>query len=273
MGNDWNSIEAFEGAIPVFPLPNVAFFPQTLLPLHIFEPRYRAMVADVIEGDGLIAMALLRPAWEVECRNIRNKVRRAMPSVSSDFSATDNSLSFPSTLAGSEIKEKPAIMPTVCVGRIVKHEPLPDGCSNILLMGLSRALIEKELPCAFPYRVAQLSTLEDRRSDEAGADFLLDLRSRIGALCEGLSDGLDDESRCIRRILESSLPLGMIVDVLTATLPFDVYTKHAILAELDIANRAYRFLDYLNDLSRFRRLPSRQRPPTQNADYIQVYLN
>ena len=52
----------FSGRAPLFPLPNVALFPQVLLPLHIFEPRYRQMTADALDGDGLIAMATLKPA-------------------------------------------------------------------------------------------------------------------------------------------------------------------------------------------------------------------
>jgi Lon protease-like protein len=50
--------------IPLFPLPNVVLFPNVFLPLHIFEPRYRAMVADALDGDRLIGMVLLRPGWE-----------------------------------------------------------------------------------------------------------------------------------------------------------------------------------------------------------------
>ena len=50
--------------IPIFPLPNAVLFPGVFLPLHIFEPRYRAMVADALEGDRLIGMMLLKPGWE-----------------------------------------------------------------------------------------------------------------------------------------------------------------------------------------------------------------
>src|SRR5437773_1189473 len=50
--------------IPLFPLPNVVLFPNVFLPLHIFEPRYREMVADAIASDRMIGMALLRPAWD-----------------------------------------------------------------------------------------------------------------------------------------------------------------------------------------------------------------
>ena len=50
--------------IPVFPLPDVVFFPGTVLPLHVFETRYRAMVRDALAADRTIAVALLQPGWE-----------------------------------------------------------------------------------------------------------------------------------------------------------------------------------------------------------------
>src|SRR3954464_13878825 len=50
--------------LPIFPLPNVVLFPSVFLPLHIFEPRYREMVADTLKDDRLIGMVLLRPGWQ-----------------------------------------------------------------------------------------------------------------------------------------------------------------------------------------------------------------
>jgi Lon protease-like protein len=50
--------------IPLFPLPNVVLFPNVVLPLHIFEARYREMTADALKGDRIIGMVLLRPGWE-----------------------------------------------------------------------------------------------------------------------------------------------------------------------------------------------------------------
>src|SRR5947209_4114241 len=86
-------------AVPLFPLPNVVLFPRAVLPLHIFEERYRAMMADALAGDRQVAMALLKPGWE------KNYYAR------------------------------PAIEPVVCLGRILSHERLPDGCYNFLLQG------------------------------------------------------------------------------------------------------------------------------------------
>jgi len=50
--------------IPIFPLPNVVLFPNVFLPLHVFEPRYRAMVAETLEGDRIIGMVLRQPGYE-----------------------------------------------------------------------------------------------------------------------------------------------------------------------------------------------------------------
>lgn len=104
---------------PVFPLPNVVFFPKTYLPLHIFEPRYRQMVADATAGGQCIAMALLKEGWE------------------------------------SDYYGNPPVYPVVCVGRLVSVQPLPDGRSNILLQGLERGAIQEEY-FDKPYRQATI---------------------------------------------------------------------------------------------------------------------
>ena len=85
--------------IPLFPLPTTVFYPNTSLPLHIFEPRYRSMVADALNGKGEIGMILLRPGWE------------------SDYQGT------------------PEIMTIGCAGKISSHSQLPEGKYNILLSG------------------------------------------------------------------------------------------------------------------------------------------
>jgi uncharacterized protein len=105
--------------LPVFPLPNVVFFPRTYLPLHIFEPRYRRMVADAGVGSRCIAMALLKEGWE------------------------------------SDYYGNPEIYSTLCVGRIISMHPLSDGRSNILLQGLERGVLQEE-HFEKPYREATI---------------------------------------------------------------------------------------------------------------------
>jgi len=94
--------------IPIFPLPNVVLFPEVPLPLYIFEPRYRDMVRDALDGPRLIGMTLLRPDWE------------------------------------AQYAEAPDVYPIGCAGRIVDATPLPDGQFNILLAGLREFEIVSE---------------------------------------------------------------------------------------------------------------------------------
>ena len=95
--------------IRLFPLAQCILLPHATVPLHIFEPRYRAMTKDALDSDGLIAMAT--------------------------FDGDDYRHDYEGT---------PPIRPTVCVGYIVHHERLFDGRYNILLQGIARATIEEE---------------------------------------------------------------------------------------------------------------------------------
>lgn len=108
--------------IPIFPLPNVVLFPNVFLPLHIFEPRYREMVADALDGDRLIGMVLLRPSWQ------------------------------------ADYEGRPPVYPIGCAGLITHAEQLPDGRSNIVLRGLEKFRIVREEP-GRSYRRAQVDGL------------------------------------------------------------------------------------------------------------------
>lgn len=122
--------------IPIFPLPNVVLFPHVFLPLHIFEPRYRAMVADALEGDRLIGMVLLRPGWE------------------------------------GRYDGRPPVYPIGCAGVITHHDRLPDGRYNIVLRGLQKFRITGEDEGRL-YRVARIEgqheTLAEGEREEIGA--------------------------------------------------------------------------------------------------------
>lgn len=113
--------------IPVFALPNVVLFPKTYLPLHIFEPRYRAMVSDAAMSGQCIGMALLKEGWETDYYG------------------------------------HPPVFSTGCVGRLASVQPLADGRSNILLQGLERFVIEREWYDK-AYREATISLTVDRKS-------------------------------------------------------------------------------------------------------------
>src|SRR5262249_60321048 len=94
--------------LPLFPLPNVLLFPTVFLPLHIFEPRYREMVADALAADRMLGMALLRPGWD------------------------------------RDYEGRPPIYPIGCSGVMTHVERLGDGRYNIGLRGLERVRIVGE---------------------------------------------------------------------------------------------------------------------------------
>jgi len=119
--------------VPMFPLPNVVLFPRMFLPLHIFEPRYRAMTQAALEGDRLIAMALLRPGWQ------------------------DN-------YAGS-----PAVHSIVGLGRIVEDNRLDDGRYNLVLYGAARLRLVTEVS-QDPFRRVQVEPLLERPATGAAYD-------------------------------------------------------------------------------------------------------
>ena len=106
--------------IPLFPLPNVVLFPNVFLPLHVFEPRYRAMIGDALDGDRIVGMVLLQPGYE------------------------------------ADYEGRPPVFPIGCAGLITRAEPLGDGRYNVILRGLERFRIERE-DTDRPYRVAHVS--------------------------------------------------------------------------------------------------------------------
>ncbi len=135
---------------PIFPLPDVTFFPHTLMPLHVFEARYRVMVIDALERDRRLAVVRLQPGYEA-------------------------------TYAG-----KPAVHTVGGLGEIVSCERLATGRYNILLRGECRVRIEQELPSDTLYRVVRARRLVD---GEAAGDAAPAL-ARIRAACRTLLGAL-----------------------------------------------------------------------------------
>jgi uncharacterized protein len=152
--------------IPIFPLPNVVFFPRMPLPLHIFEPRYREMVRAATRGPRLIGMALLQSGWE------------------------------------GSYEGRPPIFAIGTVGEMVRMEELPDGRFNIVLRGLREYTVVRELERA-AYREAVVTWRPSPEEDlaagarQAIATLVQRYLARIGRETgpEGLlRDSVDDET-------------------------------------------------------------------------------
>jgi uncharacterized protein len=128
--------------IPLFPLGNVVLFPHVPVPLHIFEPRYRKMVADALGGPRVIGMILLRPGWE------------------------------------KDYDGRPPVFEAGCAGLIDRWEELPDGRYNILLRGLVRFRVREEHDRDI-YRMASVDALPDQAGPEATVSLI---RERVVGL-------------------------------------------------------------------------------------------
>jgi Lon protease-like protein len=140
-------------SLPLFPLPDVVLFPNVFLPLHVFEPRYRAMVEDVLAGDRLIGMVLLKPGWE------------------------------------PDYDGRPPVYGVGCAGLVTHAERLPDGRFNLVLRGLSKFRISGERADQV-YRVASVETALETLAD-ADRILLGDECRRLEALLVTALEGSD----------------------------------------------------------------------------------
>jgi Lon protease-like protein len=133
--------------LPLFPLPNVVLFPQVPLPLHIFEPRYRKMVADVLEGHRAIGMTLLRASPEEDGHG------------------------------------RPSIYTTGCAGLIERCQPLEDGRYDLVLRGVARFRVVEE-KAGEPYRQGVVEyrgdLMGDRRELDAARERVVTALEREG---------------------------------------------------------------------------------------------
>jgi Lon protease-like protein len=214
------------GAVPLFPLPNVVLFPRAILPLHIFEERYKEMTADALNGDRRIAMALLRPGWE------------------------------------KSYYGHPRIEPVVCVGKILSHEKLPDGKYNFLLQGDLRARIAGEHGDR-TYRLARLEPLCQTSIIEID---LADERLRLdGIFAEEMFTSLPG-LRQFQKLLSSPLPTADVADLLAFNLLDDVQLKQSLLADCDVRRRVNRTISAIQDLRPVLEAAVRRRCPGESLN-------
>jgi Lon protease-like protein len=143
--------------IPIFPLDKVVLFPNVFLPLHIFEPRYKAMVSDAIEGDRIIGMVLLRPGFE------------------------------------ANYEGRPPVYPLGCAGVVTHHDRLPDGRFNIVLRGIGKFRITGE-DDSRAYRLAQVQAVPEPM-DAPQREELRRQRQRLEALLAAAVERSGSEPR------------------------------------------------------------------------------
>jgi Lon protease-like protein len=196
--------------VPIFPLPDVTFFPHTLLPLHVFEARYRAMVMDALARDRRLCVVQLAPGYEAD-------------------------------YAG-----KPAVRPVGGLGEIVSWERLANGRYNMLLRGDARVRIERELPSDTLYRLVSVRRLED----VGPAGDVVPVLARIRAAARGLLDALGRPRDLLETALAEGQPSGAVADRVAAAVLPDPGLRQALLETLDVDARVARVADALEALVR-----------------------
>jgi len=208
--------------VRLFPLPNLVMFPHVVQPLHIFEPRYCDLLEDALLSDKQIAIVLLEPGWE------------------------------------RDYDGRPAIAPVACLGKVIAHERMPTGRHNILLRGLHRAVIRRELPASRAFRQAEVDLLGDffpasgvaRRTTVQRQ--LVELARKLLPDSAALHEQLDE-------LLASQVSLGMLTDIFSYTLGFPTAVKQRLLAEWNVDRRAALLTGKLAALAQRLELP-----PTEN---------
>lgn len=210
----------FSGKVPLFPLPGCVFFPHTLLPLHIFEPRYRAMTRDALgleswdepggpvragrRGERLIAMARLREGFDTELTHGEEAVTES---------------------------DRPPIHDTVCIGKIVAEQELPDGRFHIVLRGVVRAAVKSERLTESGYRLAAVAPLPDC----CGARPDLDRPARTKQITDrfvGLFPDVDLPDVLTRAFGRCVTP-GMVCDVVASVLQLSPDESQELLDQTD----------------------------------------
>lgn len=198
----------FSKPMPLFPLQAVTLMPHAVLQLHIFEPRYKRLVADALDGPGQIAMAVYRSASSGEDQWTLDYTGR------------------------------PALRPAVCVGQVVQHHRYDDGRYNLMIQGVCRARITHELPPDEdrPYRVAMLEPVGLEAVDE---DELQPFRSRLAQmLSETTLSDLKEAAGVCKHLGDEDIPTSAIVELITFAILGDSEVRYRLLAEGDVALRA-----------------------------------
>src|SRR4051812_15718215 len=195
MDDDYD-LRDFGNVCRLFPLPGVVLFPHAVLPLHIFEPRYRQMTEDALATDRLITIVQVRPPEEW-------------------------------TTPG-----QPTLEEYGCLGRIVKHERLPDGRFRFLLLGRKRVRLAREIPSDKLYRSAQVEIIEDIEPDGADQPRRAEL---IALFRRSFADRIDPD---LDKLFDSDLPLGVLTDIVAQAMGLPSEAKQMLLSEPHVSLRA-----------------------------------
>jgi Lon protease-like protein len=195
--------------LPIFPLPDLVLFPHTLLPLHIFEPRYRAMVADCLARDRRLAIVGLKPGYDADYHG------------------------------------RPPVHAVAGLGRIVQCERLASGRFNMILRGEGRVRIDRELPTDTLYRLVEAVELPEVGGDREAVPALLEM---VRTTCRQILQAVKRATPEMEATLAEAAPPGVLCDQVASALIPVPETRQALLEEADVERRLRRLLAELSGL-------------------------
>jgi Lon protease-like protein len=213
----------FANRCRLFPLPEVVLFPHAVLPLHIFEPRYRQMTEDALAGDRLVTIVQLRGP----------------------------------TLGTTDALGSPPVEAVGCLGRILQHERLPHGRFNVLLLGRKRVRLVREVPTDRLYRTSDVEVLDDDYGGEPEGPRRDELIRLFRAVFEKQRRLHPD----LAARLENALSLGVLTDIIAHALGLPPALKQHLLAEPRVHHRADTLITVLRPLARAGADPRAFPPP------------
>lgn len=217
-------LQNFSGRVRLFPLPSLILFPHVVQPLHIFEPRYLELVEESLAADHLLSPVWLQPGWE-----------RAYD-------------------------QRPAIAPVACLARILSHQRLQDGTINLLVQGLRRAAIRRELPATRSFRQAEVDLLDDFYPSSGSArrhqmqQALVDLTRELLPERDALNEQFDE-------LLANPSSLGLMTDVFAFGLNLPLAVKQQLLADWNVDRRGRMLLERLRAMQGSPPPPAQDLPP------------
>ena len=196
-------------ALPIFPLPNCVLLPGGLMPLHVFEPRYRELTRDCLAGNHLMGVARLRPGYETSYYGC------------------------------------PPVYERFGVGRIICSEELPDGRFALLLRGVARVELARELPAERAYRRVEARLLADATCNH---DEAIGHHRQLVALCDRLAEVIDQGGPQLRDLVRTFEEPGACADAIAAALVMDADARQELLEAIDPMIRIQRTLGHVSQI-------------------------
>jgi ATP-dependent Lon protease len=186
----------------LFPIEDVVLFPDSMIPLHIFEARYRKMVRDVLGSNRLVAISL-----QLEKENLEDGTAPRVASVAS-------------------------------VGELVLAQELPDGRFNLVVRGRARIGIDEELPSDEPYRLVTAHEIPDDSPTQV--DDISEADAALRALVTGLAESIPDGGDLLKHVAAAQDTPAALANVIAASLIGDAKARQHLLETTNVFDRLER---------------------------------